>query len=349
MTTQELHINIDLLLQKVSSNWNSNFLPQEKDIFINKEILKFVKQRINPLSNIKLEGSYDTIKRTQDINVLTKTVPLNVIDLNPKEAIVQLPFDFLYYVSGSLDVCCNCSNINISTFTKYIATFSPIDDSVEELSNEILIQLDTQIQGEDIIDLVDTINLPENYFPNDNLPNYRKYFIYNNLIFNSIKRNLPIGYEVKYDKFSNKFIISSNTPFEIIFSMGEIDFTINYTQEINNTYNLTNSLEAELRVIDEEFKTHVKKSYLSGNKDESRIGYLRNNSIILPKSPNVILDTLDLTYRCYPSKVDVLLQYNSELTDEALDEVINNVAQKLKGVISDDGYEKFIRENLLIE
>jgi len=33
MTTQELHIELDLLLQKVNSHWNQNLLPQEKIYF----------------------------------------------------------------------------------------------------------------------------------------------------------------------------------------------------------------------------------------------------------------------------------------------------------------------------
>jgi len=43
------------------------------------------------------------------------------------------------------------------------------------------------------------------------------------------------------------------------------------------------------------------------------------------------------------------LNHNTDISDSALEEVIDNVARTLKGIISDDGYEKFIRENSLVE
>ena len=68
MTAQDLHIEIDLLLQKVNTHWNQNLLPQEKDLFLNREVTRFIKQRLNTLSNIKREALFDTVKRTVDLS-----------------------------------------------------------------------------------------------------------------------------------------------------------------------------------------------------------------------------------------------------------------------------------------
>ena len=74
MVTSELHVKLEELLQKVNSHWNPNFLPQEKDSFINAEILRFIKQRLSPLSNNKRQGIFDIIKRDQDLNSLLRTI-----------------------------------------------------------------------------------------------------------------------------------------------------------------------------------------------------------------------------------------------------------------------------------
>jgi hypothetical protein len=346
MTTQELHVNIDLLLQEVSSNWSNNFLPQEKDIFINKEILKFIKQRLSPLSNEKRQGAYDIIKRILDVNSLVKTIEVPVLQLNEKEAVIQLPFNHLYYISAEASVCCNCQTVETVEKIKYFTYLPPIEDSGLVDISDILIILEV---GDDTITLVDTTTLPEEYFPTDNVSVYKKAFIYNNLIISLIERNLPIGFEVTYDKVNNKIVIASYTNSTTTFSIGETDITVEEVQETYNVYELANTLDAEVRIVDEEFKTSIKHSNLSGNKDNSRIAYLRDKVVIFPITDTVILSTVNLTYLCNPKKVDVLLNHNTDISDSALEEVIDNVARTLKGIISDDGYEKFIRENSLVE
>jgi len=94
ITTQELHIALDLLLQKSNSHWNKNFLPQEKDWFLNQEIKKFIKQRLNPLSNDKRLGAFDTIKRVEDLNALQRTLIVYGAQL-AKDVNIPLPFDYL--------------------------------------------------------------------------------------------------------------------------------------------------------------------------------------------------------------------------------------------------------------
>jgi len=177
----------------------------------------------------------------------------------------------------------------------------------------------------------------------------KKAFIYNNLIISLIERNLPTGFEVTYDKVNNKIVIASYTDSTTTFSIGETDIIVEEVQETYNVYELANTLDAEVRIVDEEFKTSVKRSNLSGNKDNSRIAYLRDKVVIFPITDTVILSTVNLTYLCNPKKVDVLLNHNTDISDSALEEVIDNVARTLKGIISDDGYEKFIRENSLVE
>ena len=100
MTTQELHIGIDLLFQKVNSHYNQNIQPAEKDLLINREILRYVNKLINPLNSLKGQAAFDVVKKTVELAPLLRTidVPL-LIDNNKKEAKILLPFDCLYPVA----------------------------------------------------------------------------------------------------------------------------------------------------------------------------------------------------------------------------------------------------------
>ncbi len=55
MTIQEMHIGIDLLLQRVNSNINTNFLHEEKDYYINITIHDFINAVFNNEKNTTLD------------------------------------------------------------------------------------------------------------------------------------------------------------------------------------------------------------------------------------------------------------------------------------------------------
>lgn len=359
MTTQELHIQLDLLLQKVSSNWNKNFLPQEKDFFLNREILKYIRQRVNPLSNNKRQGAFDTIQRIQNLNSLINTVPLAVNNINQKEAIIQLPFDFLSYISSEVDTYLICPTDNVITElkTSYYQSFSPLSTLTN--FSRVIISLTYNLLTVSPITVVlcDSNNFPAGYFPQDNIEDYKKLFIYNNAILNNCISNLPEGFECKFNNVTQQFEFKSEENFSLDFLLVtyvdpvfiDDNFPITSWTKTLNVYNLETELISDIRIIDEEFKRDVKNSNLSGSKENSLIGLLRNKEILLNKNKNAVQTKYHLTYYRKPRKIDLLLNINSDLPDEVLDEIVSNTAQTLKGVISSDTYEKFVQENLLIE
>jgi hypothetical protein len=345
MTTQELHIAIDILLQKSSSNWNKNFLPQELDFFLNREITKFIKTRFNPRSNTKQLGSFDTIKRVQDTNVLYNTVSLPILSLNQKEVYIKLPFDFLDYISSEIDLIPNCnpslvpdSQISYNYKTVTIPNF---------ISASTLI-ISTVINGLTTV-LFDLTSLPNEYFPQDSIQDYRKEFIYSNAIIGEITRKLPKDLEFRYNKLTKKLEFRSTKLFLINVIRNGVVITTTDTIEVDLYKLITTTLTSPVRIVDEEFKSDINNSYLSKSKDENVVAYLRDDGIIFPKVKNVVMKTVNLTYKVKPLKIDLLLGYNSELPDTVLEEIVGNVAESIKAVIASDTYEKFKQDNLLTE
>ena len=337
MTTQELHIELDLLLQKVNSHWNQNLLPQEKDLFLNREVTRFIKQRLSRLSNLKGTALFDTIKRTIDLVPLLKTVSLPVIFDNNKEARIMLPFDFLYYASSEVQVCCPCLGNKQYTNSYYKATLN-LDQII---NSNFSISITQGLYNY----VVKNTDIPSEYFIEDSIPIYSNKIMLVNALLILLKNNNVTNVEVTFDKVKNLLIFQSYKPFTFLVNNNMMAIeTIDY-----KTYEeITDPLISSVDVIDEEFKTVVKRSYLSGAKDEKSLVVLRDKELIYTIN-GVIADYVFLTYLRKPSKINLSLRSNSELKDETLSEIISDTAQRMMAVIGSDNYSNFVQENILVE
>ena len=356
MLISEMHVEIDLLLQKVGSYQNNNFRKEEIDIFINREIIKFIKTRLKANSNSKGEGGFDSIKRIEDLFSIVKEKTIPVFYTNDsKEVEVLLPFDFLGYIASSVYKGCehsgNISNVIDSIYTKHTSTFSPIGNSVggslSSIASDFTI---TYTTPNATIDLFKLSTLPANYLPTDNIDSYRKFFIYNNLIYNEILRNIQgTNIEVKYNKVTNQFNIITDKAHSIIILNNE---NLNMYQSVAKSYPvklILNKTLSNVRILDREFKYKMISSYLSSTKANSVIATLNDNDIKITTLNDLYYSEMVLTYVKNPVKVNLSLGVSSDLPDNSLIEIVHNVARTLKGVIGDDGYEKYVRENVLIE
>lgn len=333
MTTQELHIELDLLLQKVNSHWNQNLLPQEKDLFLNREVTRFIKQRLSRLSNLKGVALFDTIKRTIDLVPLLKTVSLPVIFDNNKEARIMLPFDYLYYVSAGLTTCCVCANKELITGTYYELEFSPIKERTS---------LPLVFRNGLYSFTIEQSDIPDDYLIEHQIPIYKNNIMLINALMILLNKKNNTLIEFSYNNRTNKIIARCSTSFSL---NGEQAKLYSYKRYEKFTTDLTSTV----RIENEEFKTNASNSYLSGSKDESCLAYLRNDSVNFIVPNGVIYGVCHLTYICKPSKINLSLQSDCNLSDETMEEIVANTAQRLHGVIGTDNYEKYVKENVLIE
>lgn len=110
MDSISMHIEFRSKFNKINSNKNKAFLPQEIDLLLNDQMDKFVESRTTRKSNAKQEGFEDTQKRLDDIRTIIKegsttaNVPNNVLLVFtpfPKGKAVILPADYNKLVSDS--------------------------------------------------------------------------------------------------------------------------------------------------------------------------------------------------------------------------------------------------------
>jgi hypothetical protein len=103
-----------------------------------------------------------------------------------------------------------------------------------------------------------------------------------------------------------------------------------------------------LDVIDEEFKTAISNSYLSAPTTSKGNIIIRGDILLLPNNNNIQYKSIELTYIKKAKIVDLLLNHNSDLSSEVLEEIMSELAIFIKAVTSDNNQE-FKQENLIIE
>ena len=170
-----------------------------------------------------------------------------------------------------------------------------------------------------------------------------------NALITLFKKRNELEVDVTYDKVKNKFLFRSTKPFNLAqqgtFGIANVQVKI----ESYKGYATIDDAEfIETDVIDGEFRTKIKKSYLSGAKPNKALVEIRDKEVLYTLN-GVIADYVNLTYVCKPTKIDLLLQSNSELSDTTLEAIVGDTAQKMMSVIGSDGYAKFVQENTIIE
>lgn len=103
MGIQEMHIAIDVLIQKINSNSRRNILPEEKDLVLNWVIQKFVSDNIE---KDRPDGDFgfhnDEVNSAALTTLLKQYVPLSVFpSKTPNLYEVKLPADFRNFISFS--------------------------------------------------------------------------------------------------------------------------------------------------------------------------------------------------------------------------------------------------------
>ena len=107
MDITEMHLNIDLELNKLNSNLYEIILPQEKDYFLNRAQERFIKQRYGAMSNSKREGFEMSQKRIDDLrnllvpNYYDKCFKLPITDFDYASKLkFYFPGDYMFLTSS---------------------------------------------------------------------------------------------------------------------------------------------------------------------------------------------------------------------------------------------------------
>ena len=202
MTIDEMHIAVNLGVQKIASFQMDNFLPQEIDFELNNAMDRFIKQRYSTLSNRYKRGFEQSQKRIDDLRHLVVESQLDAYykgeTIGFEEFFidrVKLPTDYLFLVSVLARIKYDCSGIATTTVTTdkryYKVSVAPPADcrgcQIESISfaGTTVIIKDPYLTLEDLLNatlyqnLIPHISIPDGAGPENNGINTNTTQLYN--------------------------------------------------------------------------------------------------------------------------------------------------------------------------
>lgn len=357
MTTTELHIELDILLQKINSHYNKNILPQEKDIFINKGIMSFINTRINPRSNIRGLGFDNTVKRLEELNPLIVTKSIDIIFKN-NNIYYNLPLDYLGYINSSINTKCYNAKPNLITKSNYSYRLFKLTNSFDKENLKLSISFDNTDY-----ELFNSSEVPTEAYNNIDIYSLPTDFLINNILNISINKNLKKlkglyendkqlqSIEFGFDNKSESFLFKSNYSFKITKVTEGKQFISKSDKEDYLTIEDSSVLYSEGNLVERDYLRQILNNSLTSKNTQSIVCHRDSNnvSLYIDKKSKFFPIKVELTYLKKPTKVSAILDSNSELNDETLIEILASVDRNIKGVLSMDSYDKTINESILIE
>lgn len=343
-----MHIGIDLQLQKLNSNVISSLRSEEKDWLLNEEVIRFIKQRINPASNDKRVGFEATQKRYDDLRVLITPASLPVYVNDNDSVFTYLPSDYFTLIndrSVTKDLCgVSYSTIATSIDTFYIASLPIADDNTN-----LYATFQVKINGSIIFDL-------SNYVTGG-LPSSNSKFVIVNYLLQRIAEipTLLGGFSGKYENYfgvsvAGAVIIVGKSPFtyNIVYVGNTVSgngLGVNYTKVTTPL----KSTEVPNRLAKTEDVYTLLSTSFGTTFAHTPITLLEGSKLIAFHKQKFILSSLNISYIRKPKKIDISLNQGCELSESIHQEIVENTAKRIAGLVGSQQYNNIINENLLKE
>ena len=362
MTTSEIHVNLSILLQKINTHKSKNFLPQELDLLFNFMLYTYKNKNVDLASNPKQLSLFDTQTTLDKLSDLIETETLYPISINQEEAEILLPLDFFGWISSEAKLAYDCTtaydadnptpilhsktiikgldNINLTDLTSFVLSLTYIDKQEEEQT----------------VTLFDFTSLPPDYIIQAGAKDYQRSFIFINALVAIIKKTLlqvnEDSIEKIYCTYNNKYNrieLSTDSVIHLTLSTNISNIIIDEEITTINLPTLLKPIKAPVSIIDSEYNALINSSSLSNSSVNILYANRTRQSVKVKIPKNVKFHSLSLIYLRFPRKIDYLLNINTDLPDDMINKVLADTAQFIKGLIASDSYEKFIRENTLID
>jgi hypothetical protein len=341
MTVKEMHIGVNLLLQKVNSNYIDSFEPEEIDWALNEEVLRFIKQRRSNRSNDKQKGFLDGQKRFDDLKPLITPASLPCYVRDNNSVFSYLPHDYLTLDNDrtiTKDLCKAAYQPTTSLVTKYIYCIQ-IEDDVDLYQNFRI-----------LFDGVEVFNI--NNYPAyaTGLQTSAKFQLINLIL----EVFIQAGYICKYRSY-----------YDVVCPQGIIlvtDTQISVTVEYDNSSTVSSFQAKDYTRLTPVVGNEVS-NRLTGDEDlfslltssfgdtiaSDPLSTLEGDKIIVFHKRKFIASTINISYLRKPRKINLSLNQDCDLDDWIQQEVVDNTAKRLSGVIGAANYKELINENLLKE
>ena len=363
MTTQEIHIAIDMAIQNINSNVRTALQPEEKDFLFNAAAFRFVKARTNPKSNPKQEGFQNTVKRYEDLDELIVRTNLPLLVYDSEQFYAQIPPDCYTIIEESglrvslkrTDCGAKFSDYTVGTnIQNYIVYPFPMTNNTNYADYELKFGTDS---------IFKLSNYPY-YATGLNDPELRFEII--NEILHIIQQSTPSGVTVYWEQWNGEYF-----PNSLIF-VGYSGVTLNLTQVLNtvstvynNTtlvksnyifsnpnilpVNATKTVKSPSRLVKTAEVWNINRHPFWRTKWDSPVCTLDSNVLFVTHQERFICDSIELTYIKNPRKINLHLNITSEFSDDRVLEIVDQLAVDYAARVQQPNYPQLKEQHNSVE
>lgn len=353
-TVKEMHIGIDVGLQKLNTEVLDSILPETKDWVLTQEMLQFINTRMTPKTNVKQEGFQETTKRYDDLEELITEITLPVYKKG-SDARFQfsiLPFDYFHHIEDESNLSWDCRDISAQLtegiVNKYISIM-PFNDGSSNLYADFQVDLNT---GSGIDVLLDIANFPSLA---SGLNSDAERFVIIDLVLQEI--NQIDGIEVRYENYNGRyykdtFIFITDNPnyINVVMKTDTNDLvTFNPIEFVAYTHNLSKTKEEPNRLTKAEDLKRLMKYSFGSTKADSPLSAISRGFLEVARNESFILNSIRLKYIRRPRKISLSLNQSCELHRNVHDELVDKTVERLSAFVDSNNINNIVKENLTFE
>jgi len=365
MTIQEMHIAVNLGVQKIASFQVDNLLSEEIDHELNVAMDKFIKLRYSPLGNKYRDGFEQSQKRIDDLRNLvvdfssSATYAGSTVN-NYEIDRIQLPRDYMFLINFHIEESQKCNATN--------------DDWIQTLPQPIhyvkvpLLNGDNKLKditfGNSSIfaDLPEGTILDQEYFLNPNFSNINWYTL-DSLTTYGDTLNFPIG-DANFSH-TTPTVDSNHILLVYVGSTNTTSITAKYETNISTTLDLTN-VNIARRIVSSDSSSDgtivdVKESASFVQNDDiftvlsdpfnrptyDKVKYTIQENFIYIYTDNTFITNLGhIKYIRYPKRMNTAEGTGCELPEHTHQEIVEMAVKGILESIQDPRYQSQSREVL---
>lgn len=357
MTSEELHIDLDVQIQKINSNATLNIEPQEKDFLLNQQVLRYLNNVTRDISNLKRKGFEEDTKRLKDIEPLIRTKQIEVETLDEEKGRFFLPSSLFKYVAVRPTFYKDCEEAGISKVNRVFNIFKfTVPRNIPENYRVYI-----YIQGSATLIFAKDL-LPDSYIGDERAYIIKAIFIRLQELELGILKDKDIewyyewcGTQYKENTFYFKGASSVLNDADLQFNYGKgLDdgsSTIGFTKFVRvfNTTKAEKTIKRPGRIVSHERLNWMLSSSISNSIPESPLITVDKHYGYAYYPKNIIINEVALTYVCKPHLIDIDLGTSLNLDSDICQEIVINTAKFVKALLDSGNYEKYFNETNLIE
>lgn len=357
MTIQEMHIAVNLGVQKIASFQVDNLLPQEIDHELNTAMDRFIKQRYSPMGNKYRDGFEQSQKRIDDLRSLvvdhrvqTEYKGKSVGDFSIDRA--RLPNDYMFLINVMSEMYYGCptyANTQIIETNKHYFTvdITPPSENVDQFIAVYLIDgngdISTPIVVEGMYTADDLLN-SEVY--NDNYaPTQSEFEITNTETFHStsiansntiiLESTTAISYGIAIKWSDNTLVTTEGSSTEITINRRDSATSEEETPKREScSYSQHDDL---MTLLSDPFNT---------TKNTKPVYTIQENFVDIYADNTFFSKFVELKYIRRPKRMNKALSIGCELPEHTHQEIVEMGVKSILEAISDPRYTSQSREVL---